>query len=64
MAFGLVTTATIIFFIMFLPKVRQLNTMGVEGIYGEDDTPDGYANRYKMFIIHLTQIRELNMLFN
>ena len=46
MAFGLVITATLILFIMFLPKVRQLNTMGVEGIYGEDDSPDGYANRY------------------
>ena len=43
MAFGLFLTATLILFVMFLPKVRQLNSMGVEGIYAEDDAPDGYA---------------------
>ena len=37
LAFGLLATVTIILFIMFLPKVRQLNNMGVEGIYAEDD---------------------------
>ena len=40
LAFGLLVTATVILFIMFLPKVRQLNSMGVEGIYAEDDTPE------------------------
>ena len=40
LAFGLLATATMTLFIMFLPKVRQLNSMGVEGIYAEDDTPD------------------------
>ncbi|KAI0209991.1 putative metabotropic glutamate receptor mgl-1 [Lamellibrachia satsuma] len=40
MAFGLLTTATLVLFIMFLPKVRQLNSMGMEGIYAEDDMPD------------------------
>lgn len=40
MAFGLLTTATLVLFIMFLPKVRQLNSMGMEGIYAEDDVPD------------------------
>ncbi len=40
MAFGLFVTATLILFNMYLPKVRQLNTLGLEGIYAEDDTPD------------------------
>ena len=40
LAFGLLITATLILFIMFLPKVRQLNSMGVEGIYAEDDQLD------------------------
>ncbi len=43
MAFGLFLTATLILFVMFLPKVRQLNSMGVEGIYAEDDAHDGYS---------------------
>lgn len=42
-AFGLIITATIILFCMFLPKVRQLVNMGVEGIYLEDDR-DTYYN--------------------
>ncbi|XP_074642174.1 metabotropic glutamate receptor-like [Tubulanus polymorphus] len=37
MAFGLLINATLILFCMFLPKVRQLNTLGVEAIYMEDD---------------------------
>lgn len=42
-AYGLLFTAFLILFVMFLPKVRQLNTLGVEGIYAEDDVPEGYA---------------------
>ena len=43
MAFGLFATATLIMFSMFLPKVRQLVNMGVEGIYLEDDRETYYA---------------------
>lgn len=43
MAFGLFITATLILFSMFLPKVRQLVNMGVEGIYLEDDRESYYA---------------------
>ena len=39
-AFALFANATIILFIMFFPKVRQLTSMGVEGIYAEDDKTD------------------------
>jgi len=42
-AFGLAITATLILFAMFLPKVRQLVNMGVEGIYLEDDRDTYYA---------------------
>ncbi|GFN87796.1 metabotropic glutamate receptor 2 [Plakobranchus ocellatus] len=42
-AFGLFCTATLILFAMFLPKVRQLVNMGVEGIYLEDDRETYYA---------------------
>ncbi|XP_076435087.1 metabotropic glutamate receptor 2-like [Babylonia areolata] len=42
-AFGLFLTATLILFAMFLPKVRQLVSMGVEGIYFEDDRDTVYA---------------------
>ncbi|RUS84820.1 hypothetical protein EGW08_007435 [Elysia chlorotica] len=42
-AFGLFATATLILFSMFLPKVRQLVNMGVEGIYLEDDRETYYA---------------------
>ncbi|XP_005089382.2 metabotropic glutamate receptor 2 isoform X2 [Aplysia californica] len=42
-AFGLFLTATLILFAMFLPKVRQLVNMGVEGIYLEDDRDTYYA---------------------
>ncbi|KAK7487802.1 hypothetical protein BaRGS_00020943 [Batillaria attramentaria] len=42
-AFGLFLTATLILFSMFLPKVRQLVNMGVEGIYFEDDRDTIYA---------------------
>ncbi|XP_055861744.1 metabotropic glutamate receptor 3-like isoform X2 [Biomphalaria glabrata] len=42
-AFGLLITATLILFSMFLPKVRQLVNMGVEGIYLEDDRETIYA---------------------
>ena len=42
-AFGLFITATLIMFSMFLPKVRQLVNMGVEGIYLEDDRDTYYA---------------------
>ncbi|GFS15263.1 metabotropic glutamate receptor 2 [Elysia marginata] len=42
-AFGLFCTATLILFSMFLPKVRQLVNMGVEGIYLEDDRETYYA---------------------
>lgn len=42
-AFGLFITATLILFSMFLPKVRQLVNMGVEGIYLEDDRDTYYA---------------------
>ncbi|XP_064620112.1 metabotropic glutamate receptor-like isoform X2 [Lineus longissimus] len=40
LAYGLFLTATLVLFVMFLPKVRQLNTLGVEGIYLEDDKDD------------------------
>lgn len=43
MAFGLFITATLALFSMFLPKVRQLVNMGVEGIYLEDDRDTYYA---------------------
>ncbi|XP_052073192.1 metabotropic glutamate receptor 3-like isoform X2 [Mytilus californianus] len=43
MAFGLFITATLVLFSMFLPKVRQLVNMGVEGIYLEDDRESYYA---------------------
>ena len=36
MAFGLVSTATIVFLVMFMPKGRQLAAMGKEGVYVED----------------------------
>ncbi|XP_076369310.1 metabotropic glutamate receptor 2-like isoform X2 [Tachypleus tridentatus] len=36
MAFGIVTNATIIFLVMFLPKGRQLAAMGRNGLYPED----------------------------
>ncbi|CAL1543924.1 unnamed protein product [Lymnaea stagnalis] len=42
-AFGLLITATLILFSMFLPKVRQLVNMGVEGIYLEDDRETIYG---------------------
>ncbi|KAK7087453.1 metabotropic glutamate receptor 2-like [Littorina saxatilis] len=42
-AFGLFITATLVLFSMFLPKVRQLVNMGVEGIYFEDDRETYYA---------------------
>ncbi|KAL8599974.1 hypothetical protein ACOMHN_038973 [Nucella lapillus] len=42
-AFGLFVTATLILFAMFLPKVRQLVNMGVEGIYFEDDHDTVYG---------------------
>jgi len=42
-AFGLFLTVTLILFSMFLPKVRQLVNMGVEGIYLEDDRETYYA---------------------
>ncbi|XP_071094247.1 metabotropic glutamate receptor 3-like [Haliotis cracherodii] len=42
-AFGLFLTATLILFAMFLPKVRQLVNIGVEGIYFEDDRETYYA---------------------
>ncbi|XP_041347673.1 metabotropic glutamate receptor 3-like [Gigantopelta aegis] len=43
LAFGLFLTTTLILFSMFLPKVRQLVNMGVEGIYFEDDQETYYA---------------------
>ncbi|XP_069136390.1 metabotropic glutamate receptor 3-like [Argopecten irradians] len=43
LAFGLFIVATLALFSMFLPKVRQLINMGVEGIYLEDDR-DTYYN--------------------
>ncbi|XP_059165918.1 metabotropic glutamate receptor 3-like isoform X2 [Physella acuta] len=42
-AFGLLITASLILFVMFLPKVRQLVNMGVEGIYLEDDRETIYG---------------------
>lgn len=42
-AFGLFLCATLVMFSMFLPKVRQLVNMGVEGIYLEDDRDTYYA---------------------
>jgi len=47
-AFGLIIVATIILFAMFLPKVRQLVNMGVEGIYLEDDRDTYYAGSVVM----------------
>ncbi|KAL4223422.1 hypothetical protein ACF0H5_016892 [Mactra antiquata] len=47
-AFGLFITATIVLFAMFLPKVRQLINMGVEGIYLEDDRDTYYAGSVVM----------------
>lgn len=47
-AFGLFIVATIILFAMFLPKVRQLVNMGVEGIYLEDDRDTYYAGSVVM----------------
>ncbi|XP_064612336.1 metabotropic glutamate receptor 2-like isoform X2 [Liolophura sinensis] len=46
LAFGLFITATLILFSMFLPKVRQLVNMGVEGIYLEDDRETIYGSVY------------------
>lgn len=43
LAFGLFVVATLALFSMFLPKVRQLINMGVEGIYLEDDRDTYYA---------------------
>ncbi|KAK3084507.1 hypothetical protein FSP39_014521 [Pinctada imbricata] len=48
MAFGLFVTATLCLFAMFLPKVRQLVNMGVEGIYLEDDRDTYYAGSVVM----------------
>ncbi|XP_029654140.2 uncharacterized protein LOC115227451 [Octopus sinensis] len=42
-AFGLFLNATLILFAMFLPKVRQLVNMGLEGVYLEDDRDTAYA---------------------
>lgn len=42
-AFGLFLVATLILFAMFLPKVRQLVSLGLEGIYLEDDRSTYYA---------------------
>lgn len=36
LAFGLITSAIIIFLVMFMPKGRQLAAMGKEGVYVED----------------------------
>ncbi|XP_067010618.1 metabotropic glutamate receptor 3 isoform X2 [Anabrus simplex] len=36
LAFGLVTTSTVVFLVMFMPKGRQLAAMGKEGVYVED----------------------------
>lgn len=47
-AFGLFITVTLILFAMFLPKVRQLVNMGVEGIYLEDDRDTYYAGSVVM----------------
>ncbi|OWF46220.1 metabotropic glutamate receptor-like [Mizuhopecten yessoensis] len=43
LAFGLFIVATLALFSMFLPKVRQLINMGVEGIYLEDDRDTYYG---------------------
>ena len=37
-ACGLVSTAGIVFVVMFMPKGRQLSAMGREGLYAEDRT--------------------------
>ncbi|GAB1608012.1 uncharacterized protein LOC115227451, partial, partial [Argonauta hians] len=42
-AFGLFLNATLILFAMFLPKVRQMVNMGLEGVYLEDDRETNYA---------------------
>ncbi|CAG5126096.1 unnamed protein product [Candidula unifasciata] len=42
-AFGLLITASLILFAMFLPKVRHLVNMGIEGIYLEDDRETIYG---------------------
>ncbi|BFZ18672.1 hypothetical protein BsWGS_21711 [Bradybaena similaris] len=42
-AFGLLITASLILFSMFLPKVRHLVNMGIEGIYLEDDRETIYG---------------------
>lgn len=47
-AFGLLIVVTIVLFSMFLPKVRQLVNMGVEGIYLEDDRDTYYAGSVVM----------------
>jgi hypothetical protein len=47
-AFGLFITATLVLFSMFLPKVRQLVNMGVEGIYLEDDRDTYYGGSVVM----------------
>uniref|UniRef100_K1QQK5 Metabotropic glutamate receptor 2 n=1 Tax=Magallana gigas TaxID=29159 RepID=K1QQK5_MAGGI len=47
-AFGLFATATLCLFALFLPKVRQLVNMGVEGIYLEDDRDTYYAGSVVM----------------
>lgn len=36
-AFGLFLTGALVLFAMFLPKVRQMVNMGLEGVYLEDD---------------------------
>lgn len=44
MAFGLFLTGSLILFAMFLPKVRQMVNMGMEGVYLEDDRDTTYGS--------------------
>ena len=41
-AFGLFLTGALVLFAMFLPKVRQMVNMGLEGVYLEDDRDTGF----------------------
>lgn len=42
--FGLFFTSTVILFALFLPKVRQLVVIGMEGVFLEDDKETTYAS--------------------
>ncbi|XP_054710633.1 metabotropic glutamate receptor 2-like [Uloborus diversus] len=53
LAFGVVVTASVIFLVMFLPKARQLASMGRGGIYTDDGFSSVNQSIYTPSFLHL-----------